>query len=149
MSDEKKQQIDAKVLELFNKVKEKQKKVAKSERVNWETNCSFGFNYETVNDRINLQVTTDLVKLVDAYIFLKTKIDNWKEACDSLGVKVPLKWLGYEPSLWQKDIKTRIGQLQLNQEKKELATLETRLDSLITVDQRREMELAEIEKELN
>lgn len=140
--------IDAKVLELFNKVKEKQKKIAKNEKVNWETNCSFGFNYETVNDRINLQVTTDLVKLVDAYIFLKTKICNWQEACESLGVKVPLKWLGYAPGDWQKDIKTRINQLQLNQERNELKVLEARLDSLITVDQRREMELEAITKEL-
>ena len=38
---------------------------------------------------------------------------------------------------------------ELNKEKKELEVLEARLNSLITVDQRREMELAEIEKELN
>ncbi len=140
------QNIDSKVLELFNKVKEKQNKITKNEKVNWETNCSFGFNSEVINDRFNLQVTTDLVKLVDAHVFLQTKIKNWAESCELLGVKIPLKWLGYPPGDWQKDIKTRIGQLQLNNEKKELATLEARLDALITVDQRREMELDAISK---
>jgi hypothetical protein len=141
--------IDARVLELFNKVKEKQKKIAANERVSYETNCSFGYSQTTVNDRVNLQVTTDLNYLVDAYIFLQSKVNVWKDACDALGVKVSLKWLGYAPGDWIKDIKTRIGQLQLNNERKELKVMEERLDKLITMEQRREMELAAIEKELN
>lgn len=141
--------IDAKVLELFSKVKEKQKKIAKNERPSWKTNCSFGKNQDSVSDRINLQVITDLDRLIDAHVFLKQKLDYWLKSCETLGVKSPLKWLGYSFQDWEDDIKYRVSQLQLNKEKKELEVLEARLNSLITVDQRREMELAEIEKELN
>lgn len=146
MSDKTKN-IDAKVLELFNTVRRKQKEIGAGERVNWKTNCSFSYSGAT-HDRFNLQVTTDLSQLVDAFIFLQTKIEYWKDACDKLGVKVPLKWSGYAPGDWQDDIKSRVGQLQLSEKRKELKNLEARLDSLITVDQRREMELEAITKEL-
>ncbi len=137
--------IDEKVLNLFNKVKEKQKKIAANEKVNWETNCSFGYT-ENINDRINLHVASDLSKLVDMYIFLQVKSEYWKDACEKLGIQTSLKWLGYKIEDWQKDIKSRVNQLQLGNERKELAVLESRLDALITIDQRRVMELEAIEK---
>ena len=145
---ENKTKIDNKVLELFNKVKEKQRKISANERVSWETNCSFGYSTEGVHDRVNLQVITDLAKLADIWGYLVTKEFTYEQFRKDFSFDLPLKWLGYKISDWQKDIKTRVNQLQLSNERKELKALETRLDSLITVDQRREMELAAIEKEL-
>lgn len=140
--------IDTKVLELFNSVREKQKKLIANERVNWMTSCVIGKNPDSTQDRINLHTVTELSKLVDMHVFLKQKLDYWKNSCDFLGVKVPLEWMGYPVGDWEKDIKARVNQLQLNKERAELKALEARLDSLITIDQRREMELAAIEKEM-
>ena len=148
MDENTKQTVDAKVLELFNKVKEKQKKIATNERISWFTNCSFGFNPQVINDRTNLQVCDDVNQLISFYAFILSKEECYATATEELGLKKFDKWLGYSFSDWKKDIKTRVNQLQLGNERKELKALETRLDSLITVDQRREMELAAIEKEL-
>lgn len=141
--------IDTKVLELFNKVKEKQRKIAAaSESPRWVTSCTVGFNPDTTQDRINIQTITDLNKIVDIYSFLLNKEATYDKAIADLGIKIVPKWMGYSIDNWKKDIKTRVGQIQLNNEKKELASLESRLDALITIEQRREMELAAIEKEL-
>ncbi len=139
---------DELVIELFNTVRSKQREISGYQKPSWETSCTIGYNPEIVSDRINIQTVTDINKLVDLVAFLRIKRDYWKEACDSLGVKVPFKWMGYEPVLWEKDIKARIDQLNLSVKQKELKALEARLDALITVDQRRVMELEAITKEL-
>ncbi len=148
-NDNKTKNIDTKVLDLFNKVKEKSKKIAANERVNWLTNCSFGFSPNGVHDRVNLQVVSDLNELINIYGFLVIKANSYELAADELGVKQTGKWLGYSFDNWKSDVKTRVNLLQLNNERKELKVLEERLNSLITVEQRREMELAEIEKLVN
>jgi hypothetical protein len=56
--------------------------------------------------------------------------------------------MGYGFDAWKTDIRSRVNQLQVNAKKKELESLETRLDALVTVEQRRELELAAIQKEL-
>lgn len=141
--------IDDKVLSLFNKVKDKKRKIKRTERVNWETSCSFSYDPETgIHDRINLHVCSSLAVLTDIYAFLLSKQEKYTTAASELGVKTPTQWLGYSIEKWKTDLKARVSQLQLAQERQELTVLENRLDSLITVDQRRAMELDAIEEEL-
>lgn len=138
---------DELVLQLFAKVKQKQSEVtAASEKPRWETSCTVGENPGSVTDRINLQTTTDVSTLVGLYGFLIAKERQWNEAASALNVDTQFKWMGSPVRAWHKDIKTRIAQIEVAAKRQELKTLETRLDGLITVDQRRALELAEIQK---
>lgn len=56
--------------------------------------------------------------------------------------------MGYTIDLWKKDIKTRIDQLTLEDKKKHLDVLDKRIDNLVSPEQRRELELEAIKKEL-
>ena len=146
MSNEKTDKIDALVLELFNNVKKKQAEIAAaSERPKWETSCTIGTG-DSITHNTNIQTVTDANKLVDLYALLLAKEDYYVRAAKELGVKVVLKWQGYTFEAWKKDFKTRIGVININNKKIELADLEARLDKLISQDQRRELELAEIQK---
>ena len=149
MSNEKTDKIDALVLELFNNVSKKQQEIAAaSERPRWETSCTIGTD-SNISNNVNIQTVTDINKLVDLYALLLAKEDYYLRAAKELGVKVVLKWQSYTFEAWKKDFKTRINIIELNNKKAELKELENRLDKLISQDQRRELELAEIQKILN
>lgn len=142
----KKINVDEQVLNLWNKVKTKQKEISKVERPSWLTTCSISKNPDNVNDRFNIQTVTDLNKLIDIYGFLLITEEKWEQANKELGLKVPFKWMNYSGDKWKKDIQSRISVLSLYNKKKELEVLQERLDKLITTEQRRELELEEISK---
>lgn len=142
---------DKLVLELFNKVKQKQKEIASVEKPKWKTHCSFSTdsNSDAIKDRVNIQTIADINRLVDIYGFLCHKQELFLKSAKALGVKVAgFKWMGFSLNDWEDDIKARIDQVGVTQKKEELKALEKRLDALITTEQRREMELAAIQKEL-
>lgn len=138
--------VDEQVLALFNKVQAKKRKLSNFSRVQWLTSCTIGYNPESVSDRINIQTVTDINKLVDVYAFLILKKEYWERACSTLNVKKEFKWMGYSFPDWESDIKSRIELITMNAEKKELETLEERLNKLITTEQRRALELEELQK---
>ena len=142
--------IDQKVLDLFNLLQTKKKEVeAASEKPNWKTSLSIGFIQDSVATNINIATVTDLAKLVDLHSFLLIKSDYWDKSCKQLGIDVPFKWMGYTLNQWTFDFAARVKQINLSNKKKELAALEIRVNSLITVEQRRELELAELTKEIS
>lgn len=143
-----KEKQDELVLQLFNRVKEKQQEINRAEKPKWLTSCTIGMNPYSVQDNVNIQTITDLDKLIRLFGFIENESDDYYCACIELGIKRPFKWMGYSASDWKADIKARIEQLSLNEKKKELAALESRLDKLISTEQRREMELTEIQKML-
>jgi len=146
MSNENTNKLDKLVLDLFAKVQEKQKEIEKVEKPKWVTSCTIGYNPDVVTDRMNIQTVTDINKLVELYSFLLAKESAWAVACKGLEVNIPFKYMGYLGEQWFIDIKARVKQVGVNEKKKELAILQSRLDKLITTDQRRELELAEIQK---
>jgi hypothetical protein len=89
---------------------------------------------------------TDVKKLIDIYAFLLFKAEYWTRACESLNREDEFHWMGYDLAAWRNDITARINQISVNAKRTELQALEKRLDALITVEQRRELELAEISK---
>lgn len=146
MTETKKKTTDDLVLELFNKVKNKQKEITAAEKPRWVTSATIGYNPDIATDRINLQTVTDIKKLVDIYGYLTNKFHSWASSCEDLGLKIKFTWMGYSFSDWEKDIKSRVAQIEVNAKKKELADLESRLNQLISVEQRRELELAAIQE---
>ena len=145
---EKTNKTDKLVLDLFNTVKAKQKEIAVLQKPQWATSCTIGYNPDVVTDRVNIQTVTDVNRLIDLYAFLATKKTSFEEAATELGLANRFKWMGYSFGEWVCDIKTRVEQIGVTAKKSELVILERRLDALITVDQRRVMELEAISKEL-
>lgn len=138
---------DTLVMELFAKVAAKKKEIESISRPQWETSCSFGTDPDRLDTRVNLQVV-DIPKLVELYAFILQKQEAYKTAAKELGVTVPSKWLGYTFDAWKSDIKLRVNIININAKKKELDTLETRVNALVSPEQRRALELAEIQKAL-
>ena len=141
-------QTDATVLKLIQQVKDKKKQIANSEKPKWETSCVIGTSPDSVSDRFNIQTVTDTKKLVDIYGFLTLKESSWDKAAKELGVAPSNNWMGSSFDAWKRDIKNRVDQININTKRKELESLETRLDKLISVEQRRELELEDIAKSL-
>lgn len=139
---------DELVLQLFNKVRDKQREINQAEKPKWVTSCTIGQNPDSVNDRVNIQTVTDVDKLIHLFSFIEQKRKDHYDTCLQLSLKRHFKWMGYSAEEWKADIKTRVDQLSINEKKRELSALEERLEKLISTEQRREMELAEIQKML-
>ena len=141
------EQNDQKVLALFAKLNEKKKEIAKAEKPKWETNCSIGIS-NNLSEKRNIQVISDLQDIVELHSFLLMRENYWQESCRKLQINSPFKWQGYTVQEWTNDFVTRIAQIQISQKKKDLEKMEKTLNGLVSLEQRREMELAELEKAL-
>ncbi|CAE7860315.1 unnamed protein product [Symbiodinium microadriaticum] len=140
---------DAKTLELIKKVQQQKEEIAKAERPNWITNCSFSYT-EGSAKAINLHVCRDVLEMVNIVAFLNAREDAYKKAVKELGVDAPtFQWGGFSVADWKKDIKTRIDKVQITDKKKKLEALETRLNKIVSPELRAEMELEAIAAELD
>ena len=136
---------DKLVGELLKVIQEKKETIAKAERPNWSTNCSFRVSKD-VSTSTNLQVCDNVVELTEILGFIIEKRKAFNEAKEILGVSGSFKWLGFTFEDWVSDIKTRIAKIQISSKRKELEILEARLDKIISPELRAKMELAEIQK---
>jgi hypothetical protein len=141
-------QTDEQVQKLFQVVQTKKAEIAKAEKPNWETNCSFGYNKDS-SSRTNIQVVADIEELVHILGFLIEKQKAFESAQSVLDTNLTFKWMGYTIDQWQSDIKTRIDKIQITKKKKDLEALEGRLDKLISPELKAKMELDEISKLLS
>lgn len=136
---------DEQVQKLFAIVQQKKKEISKAEKPDWKTNCTFSYSRHG-NDRINLQVTSDVDELINMLAFLIEKEKAFNEAKALLGVDNEFKWMGFTFEEWKYDIQTRLTKSQISKKKKELETLETRLNGLISPELKAKWELEEITK---
>ena len=141
---------DTMVLELLKKVEEKKKQIGNAERPSWITTCSFGFDPNN-NNHINIQVVRDLETLVEIHAFLSMKAAAYEASLKILALsskEAPFKYLGFTYDQWCDDIQTRINGLKIKAKKDELAALESRVNALVSPEQRRAIELEKLVKEL-
>lgn len=139
---------DNKIIELINVVKKQQEEVAHAEKETkrgWKTNCSL--NIIGFTQPLNLTVAS-VENVVKAYGMLITITSNIAEAAKTLGVPAPTVYDGYSLEDWSDDFKKRIAMIQIKEKKVKLTTLEDRLNSIVSPDARRQMELELIMKEL-
>jgi hypothetical protein len=141
---------DQKIRKLWETAQTKKNEIAKIEKkASWETNCSFKYG-DGLSDSFNIQTVSDPAVFVAALAFLNNKEESFEAAAKELGVTVSkFKWAGYSVEDWKTDFLSRIAKVTLSTKKKELDTLQKRLDSLISPELRRTLELEEIEKELS
>ena len=141
-----KSKVDQSVMKLLKKVREKKEKIEKAKkRPRWKTNCIVGIDNRTVN----IQTVRDEDKILDACSSLIGMKDLFGRSAKLLGLEFDGLYDGYPIDEWIEDLKTRVGMLNLEKEKKELEELDRRVNKLVTSEQRREMELLELEKILS
>ena len=136
---------DKQVQELFKIVQQRKQEIAKAEKPNWITNCSFGYDKDS-SQRYNIQTMSNVDDLISILAFLMDKESSFNQAAKELDVDNKFTWMNYSVEDWKSDIHTRINKIQISKKKNELETLEGRLDKLISPELKAEMELAEISK---
>lgn len=138
---------DEVVNKLFAKLQEKKKVLESLEKPQFKTNLSFGFNTDS-SSRTNIHTVTDTDVLVSMAAFLMERAKMHKEASELLEVKSEFKWLGFTLEEWLHDLKTRANKINIDAKRKEFKQLEEKLNSLVSPEQRRLMELEAISKAL-
>lgn len=141
---------DEAIMILLRKVQEKKDQIAKArKKPQWKTNCTIGYDPETTSGRVNIMTVRDQSKVVDLYAFLVQKSEYINKAALDLDVDVDETYMGYPIEDWMDDLKSRAGQLSIDKKKKELDTLDKRVNSIVSPDQRRNMELEALQAELS
>lgn len=138
-------QTDKKVQEFFKIVQQKKAEIAKAEKPNWKTNCSFSYVKDS-SSRINLQVVASVEELILILAFLIDKNQSFDKAQAILGTDLKFNWMGFTLEEWKSDIQTRVNKVQISKKKQELEALESRLDKLVSPELKAQMELDEISK---
>lgn len=128
---------DKAVTALFDLLQKKKDEIAKTEKPNWNTNCSC----PTPDGTKNIQTITDVSVLVDALANINMRAEAHKTAAKTLGVESTFKHSGFTVEDWTADFQTRINKILVTNKKKELAEIEARLDKLVSKEKREEMEL--------
>lgn len=139
--------IDKKIEELFSVVKAQKVEVEKAEKESkrsWNTNGSFKLYAATP---VNLMTATEEM-VFKALTELLTFKNSSEEALEILGLKKEIKHDGYTVGDWIEDFQKRIATIQLKAKKEKLKTLEDRLTSIVSPEQKRQMELEAIMKDL-
>lgn len=139
--------IDEAVMALLVKVGQKKEEIKQAKKKpQWRTNCSIGADPESSHDRKNIQVMRTPREAVDWYAFLLQKEDFLQKAAVELGLDAELTWMAYPIEDWKADLRTRAAQLTIEQKQAEVKVLDARVNKLVSPDQRREMELAALQK---
>lgn len=144
--------IDNKIEELLTLVEKQREEVKlaeKESKSSWKTNCSF---ISASGVPVNIQVA-DEGNLISLCGYLIQSNRSFNEACsaltsDDLSTTALFTTNGYNYDDWMDDFKKRFSILKLSEKKAKLAKLETRLNSIVSEDTRRKMELELIMKDL-
>lgn len=132
---------------LFAKLQEKKKAIEAIEKPNFKTNLTFGYNPENPT-RINIHTVTDTDVLIRMLGFLMKEAELHNLAAEKLELKSTFKWQGFTLEDWMHDIKARVGKINIDAKRKEFKQLEDKLNSLVSPEQRRLMEIEAITKAL-
>ncbi len=142
-------EADAQTLKMIQEVKKRKAEIAKIERPNYKTNCSFTFE-EGSSKTVNIRVESSLQKLINIVAFLKDRKKSYDVVAKELEVESPpsFTWDGNTVNDWMNDIKKRIEKVQVGHKKDKLEKLETRLNAIVSPELRQKMELEAIAAEL-
>ena len=134
--------IDTKIVELFAIVAKQKADIEVTEeliRRGWKTTCSIKLPWNGVN--LNIQTaTSDALEEIVMYLGM---ILSAKQTIGT-GFKIQ----GFFHDDWMDDVKKRIAVMESRMKKAELDELEKRLDSIVSPEQRRELELKAIMEKL-
>lgn len=126
------------VLELKRQVEEKKAALASSKTFNPKTNCSLTIGAE----RTNIRAETSKEKLLE----LLVHVNSLKLSAESLGMLEDFKFCGFPIQDWVEDLQSRLFSVNRKVEEERLKTLEAKLNNLLSLDKKVELELDELRK---
>jgi hypothetical protein len=142
--------IDSKIGTLLEELRKRQQDVKQAERESqqkWQTNCSFTGIFPKPRP-INLQTATPegLKAVVRELIVIRNA-----ELESSAILEQPADYSvdGYSIDAWLADCKKRAAIQNLREKQNKLEQLQTRLDAIVSPEQKRQMELDAISKEFD
>lgn len=148
-----KNSLDKQIKSIFDELLKRKATVEADEakiKRSWKTTCSLILDGNT--PPINIQVASE-DKLIDTYAAMLIQQDYRLKASEELGVEfdgmVDGIVCGFHIDDWVMDFKKRIAAIHIKSKKRKLSELETRLEAIVSPEQRREMELEAIMKELD
>jgi hypothetical protein len=83
------------------------------------------------------------------FAFLIDRKEKSENAAKELGVDYKFTWLGFSVDEWKNDFQTRVNQISIQEKRKELAEIESRLNAIISPELKAQMELEAISKLLD
>lgn len=135
--------IDEKINALFEVVRKQKAEVEAAEKESkqsWKTTCSIVVPFGRDEGRVNLQTAKeDTVKSV--VMGLLKHRDYATEAEQLLGLEPTGKYDNFTYEDWFTDCKKRMAVINIKAKKDQLAMLELRLNSIVSPEQKRQMEL--------
>jgi len=138
---------DNAVMALLAKVTKKKEAIKNaSKRPQWKTSCTIGKDPTTTQNRINIQTVRDENILISLWAWLMAEHAGMCKAADDLGLTWDTTYMGYTIQDWLDDIRTMVRILKVERQKEELAELDKRVNELVSPDQRREMELKQLQE---
>lgn len=144
-------EIDSKINELFSVVRKQKAEVEAAEKESkqsWKTNCSIVMPFGASETPVNLQ-TASQGRIKSIVMGLLNHKEYAQEAEIILGLEKSSDYNGFSYDDWIDDCKKRIAVLNIRAKKEKLATLEKRLNDIVSPEQKREMELEAIMKEMS
>ena len=130
--------IDSKIIELFDVVSKRKAEVEETEstiKKSWKTTCSIKLPWMGTNANIQT-ASIELLEEITAYLI------QVREAKKLLNLNHSIQ--GFEYFSWIEDIQKRIAVIENRSKKSELEQLEKRLNSIVSPEQKRQMELKAI-----
>lgn len=107
------------------------------------------FSYPGESKPLNFHVCKDVQALAVIAGWLTMANMSFETGCMDVGIPTTeFVHFGFKVSDWISDLKTRVSQIQIEDKRNKLATLESRLQSIMTPELRAKIELDAIAKEL-
>lgn len=140
-----KENKDELIEKLLLVVEEKRVEISVIKNLRFKTSLSF--NYGLGDEKYNLNV----LPIEKLYVVLKFINDliELNENNSKLGINKLETWYGYSLFDWKDDVISKIKQKELILKTEELKTIEKTLNTLISEDKKKEIQLKEIMKKLD
>lgn len=141
---------DDKIKELIKTVEARREALKEMDKVTkepWKTNCSYSVRSD-VTDKKNVATMNEEMVIYMVSNLIARNRDS-VAAMELLGLEPKFVIQGYSYQDWVSDAKKRLAVINMNSKKKEFDILEEKLNSLVSPELRRAIELENIEKILN
>lgn len=140
--------IDTTVRELFAKLEQRKAKVAELKAAvakSWRTNGTFRLFGATSTTNIQ---TASAETIEECAVHVQLMTFGATSAAARLGRPITQKVAGYSADDWFEDFQKRLAMIGVREEETQLAALETRLNSVLSPEERRRIEVEMLLKEV-
>jgi hypothetical protein len=140
--------IDQTIQSLFTKLSERKAKVASLEAEiakSWKTTGAFRLIGASSTTNIQTASVDQLEEVAAHVVILANAMSEASAKLSRPGVQ---KIQGYKSEDWFSDLQKRLAAIDVRDEKKQLEALETRLNSVLSPEERRRIEVELLAKEL-